>query len=327
MTRRFERRSRQLLANADRPLTDYTAVPELGDEAPAVSHIGPYRVLHEIGRGGMGVVSLAQREGDPFRRRVAVKVLKRGMATADIVRRFHVERQVLALLDHPGIARLYSAGETEDGRPYLVMEYAEGLDVVAFCDTNRLRVDERLRLFCKICAAVDHAHRSLVVHCDLKPGNIIVRSDGEPKLLDFGIATLLAGAEAASTEESPAPTAAEERLMTPRYASPEQRRGEPVATPSDVYTLGVLLYEIVTGQLPRSSAATEPAPVAGARAESGIVPPSVAVRGTRAEPAGRGGRARSSRPDQLARALAGDIDNIVMKAMRESRGTATPRPR
>ncbi|MEC9373341.1 MAG: serine/threonine-protein kinase, partial [Planctomycetota bacterium] len=163
------------------------------------------------------------------------------------VQRFALERKLLSALNHPNIARMYDGGATEDGRPYFVMEYIEGMPIDRYCDSHKLRVGERLELFRKVCMAVHHMHQNLVVHRDLKPGNILVTKDGEPKVVDFGIAKLL-NPEMAGIDL--APTATEMRLMTPEYASPEQVRGEPITTASDVYSLGVLLYELLTGHRP-----------------------------------------------------------------------------
>src|SRR5581483_3528730 len=161
------------------------------DQPLAGRHIGPYAILREIGRGGMGAVYLAVRADDEYKKRVAIKLIKRGMDTDDILRRFRNERQILASLNHPNIARLLEGGTTDDGLPYFVMEYIEGLPLLDYCDAQRLSTVERLQLFSKICAAVQHAHQNLVVHRDLKPSNILVSRDGEPKLLDFGIAKFL----------------------------------------------------------------------------------------------------------------------------------------
>jgi serine/threonine-protein kinase len=204
--------------------------------------IGPYRIERELGRGGMGTVYLASRDGD-YDRTVAIKVLRRGMDTEDIVRRFTTERQILADLDHPHIARLFDGGTTPDGLPYFVMEAIEGEPIDRYCAARRLTVTERLRLFGAVCAAVSYAHQNLVVHRDLKPSNILVAADGSPKLLDFGIAKLL-GPEGGPVDA----TAAGLLPLTPGYASPEQMRGEGVGTASDVYSLGVVLAELLTGR-------------------------------------------------------------------------------
>jgi serine/threonine protein kinase len=194
-------------------------------------HIGPYKILREIGHGGMGAVYLAVRDDDQYQKRVAIKLVKRGMDTDDIVRRFRNERQILASLDHPNIAKLLDGGTTDDGLPYFVMEHIEGAPIDKYCDTHKLSTVERLALFRTVCAAVHYAHQNLIVHRDLKPSNILVTADGTPKLLDFGIAKLLNPELSARTID---PTRTELRLMTPEYASPEQIRGEPITTASDV---------------------------------------------------------------------------------------------
>jgi len=283
--------------------------------------IGPYRVIHELGQGGMGVVYLAEREGDQFKRRVALKLLKRGMDTEDVLRRFELERQLLASLNHPGISRLYDAGETEDGLPYFAMEYVEGMPIDSYCDVHRLHITERLELFQKVCAAVHHAHQSLVVHRDLKPANILVSKDGQPKLLDFGIAKLIHPEFAALAGD---PTAPDMRVMTPEYASPEQVRGAPITTASDVYSLGVLLYELVCGHAPYKLHTKVRAELERVICDEEPERPSTAI-----SRAGRIGddtsdttaesvsRTREGRPERLRRRLVGDIDNIVLMAMRK----------
>jgi len=208
------------------------------------SRVGPYRVVSEIGRGGMGVVYLAVRADDAFEKKVAIKLVKKGMDTDEIVRRFGRERRILAALDHPHIARMLDAGSTDDGLPYFVMEYVEGQSILEYCETHRLTVPERLKLFRSVCSAVAFAHQNLIVHRDLKPGNILVDSGGVVRLLDFGIAKLVADGDDATK------TGTGLRPMTPQYSSPEQVRGEPINTASDVYSLGVLLYELVTGRSP-----------------------------------------------------------------------------
>lgn len=213
------------------------------DDDLAGSTIGPYRLTVEIGRGGMGIVYRAVRE-DEYRQIVAVKVVKRGMNASEMLVRFRHERQILALLNHPNIARMLDGGTTPDGRPYFVMELVAGRPIDAYCNENQLGIKERLRLFVKVCAAVAHAHRHLVIHRDLKPANILITSEGEPKLLDFGIAKVF-------TPDQPdggsTLTSAWVRLLTPDYASPEQVLGERITTATDVYSLGAVLYELLTG--------------------------------------------------------------------------------
>src|SRR5207248_236370 len=204
-------------------------------------------VLREIGHGGMGTVYLALRDDDVVQKQVAIKVVRAGAGEADVLRRFRQERAILASLDHPAIARLIDAGSTEEGLPYFVMDYVDGEPIDTWCDRHKLNVTERLKLFRAVCSGVQYAHQHLVVHRDLKPANILVTAEGEVKLLDFGIAKLV------DREATPMDRAATETLirrMTPEYASPEQVRGEPIHTASDVYALGVVLYELLTGHRP-----------------------------------------------------------------------------
>jgi non-specific serine/threonine protein kinase/serine/threonine-protein kinase len=298
---------------------DFAAATRAGDV-----RVGPYRVLHELGRGGMGVVYLAVREGDRAQRRVAVKVLKRGMDTDDVLRRFEVERAVLAALNHPGVARLYDGGETTEGLPYFVMEHVEGLPIDKYCDVNRLDIDRRLALFRQVCLAVHCAHQNLIVHRDIKPSNIIVTADGQPKLLDFGIAKLI---NPGLSPVAAGATAPDLRVMTPEYASPEQVRGQPVGTASDVYSLGVLLYELVTGHAPYRLRSRVRAEIERVVCEEDPEAPSTAVSKVEQVASDHGdaapitpeavSRTREGRPDRLRRRLAGDIDNIVLMAMRK----------
>src|SRR6266705_1621918 len=202
-----------------------------GSTLQAGELIGSYRIVRELGRGGMGAVYLAERADEQYKKRVAIKLIKRGMDTDAVLRHFRNERQILASFDHPNIARLFDGGTTKSGLPYFVMEYVEGLPIDQYCDTYRLSVTERLELFRDVCAAVTYAHRHTVIHRDIKPSNILVTSDGAPKLLDFGIAKILqpgGRAEALATLTAL-------RLMTPEYASPEQVRGQPLTTATDVY--------------------------------------------------------------------------------------------
>ena len=213
--------------------------------------IGPYQVVGELGRGGMGTVYLADRTDGQFEQRVALKLIKRGMDSDAILQRFLHERQILARLQHANVARLLDGGVSDQGQPYFAMEYIEGVPITRYCDSQRLSVSGRLRLFQQVCRAVRYAHRNLIVHRDLKPSNILVTETGEVKLLDFGIAKLLdeeTGAGGATW------TGGGLRAMTPEYAAPEQIRGEPVTTATDVYALGVVLYELLTGHRIRSNA-------------------------------------------------------------------------
>ena len=209
--------------------------------------IGCYRLLNTIGSGGMGTVYRATRADAEFHKFVAVKVIKNGMDTDLIVARFRTERQILANLEHPNIARLLDGGATGDGLPYLVMEYVEGCPIDEYVTRNQLSLPQRLRLFQTVCSAVEYSHRHLVIHSDLKPGNILVMEDGTPKLLDFGVAKLLLPGV---PDGSGQPFMTATGFMTPEYASPEQIRGERITTISDVYSLGVLLYGLLTGRLP-----------------------------------------------------------------------------
>lgn len=203
--------------------------------------IGPYRIVRELGEGGMGSVFLGVRDDDEFEQRVAIKLIRGGAAGQSIMRRFRQERQILAALEHPNIARLLDGGTTADGLPYLVMEYVEGTAVDEYCEKNACSIPEKLRLFLQLCEAVQYAHRNLVIHRDIKPANVLITNDGVPKLLDFGIAKLISHDTTDATVT---------RIMTPDYASPEQLRGEAVSTATDVYSLGVLLYRLLAGAKP-----------------------------------------------------------------------------
>jgi serine/threonine-protein kinase len=224
-----------------------SAVEEDSDGEPDLERAGPYRLVRKLGRGGMGQVFLGVRDDEAYKRYVAVKVIRRGMDTEDILNRFRVERRILASLNHPGIAQLLDGGATDDGVSYFVMEYVDGDPITKYCDENRLALQDRLHLFQKVCAAVHYAHQNLIVHRDLKPSNILVTKDGTVKLLDFGIAKFL---NPDLTGYTVPMTRTEQRVMTPEYASPEQVRGNSLTTASDVYQLGVLLYELLTGHRP-----------------------------------------------------------------------------
>jgi serine/threonine-protein kinase len=246
------------------------------DEAASVvgRRIGPYQIIREIGQGGMGAVYLAARADDQFRKQVAIKLIRPGMDTDDLLRRFRTERQILASLDHPNIAKLLDGGTTVDGLPYLVMDYVEGLPLDVYRDRRNLSIVERLNLFRAVCSAVHYAHQNLVVHRDLKPSNILVTADGTPKLLDFGIAKIL---NPTLVSQTIAPTTAMARPFTPDYASPEQVRGEPITTASDVYSLGVLLYELLTGHRPYRLASYTPVEIERIVCEEEPEKPSLSV--------------------------------------------------
>lgn len=278
--------------------------------------IGPYRILKQVGEGGMSTVYLAVRSDDAYRRRVVVKVVRRDMVRDGVIRRLRTERQILAGLDHPFIARLYDGAATESGEPYFVMEYVDGLPIDAFCQHNRLSVEKRIALFVKVCAAVQFAHRNLIVHRDIKPSNILVTAAGDPKLLDFGIAKVL-NPEAWPIDLEP--TRAADRMLTPSYASPEQYRGGTVTTTSDVYSLGVLFYRLLTGGLPHDLTGRSPGEIERVLCETEPLRPSLAAE----QPEGPHGTGKVLREPPagidravLSRALSGDLDAIVLKALR-----------
>jgi serine/threonine-protein kinase len=258
--------------------------------------VGPYRLVRELGRGGMGAVWLAERADGQYEQRVALKLIKSGLDSLEIHHRFLAERQILARLSHPNVARLFDGGVTPGGQPYLVMEYVDGTAITAHCEANRLEIESRLRLFERICDAVRYAHASLVVHRDLKPSNIMVTADGTVKLLDFGIAKLL-DQEAADPS---APTTAGHWAMTPEYAAPEQVRGESVTTATDIYALGAVLYELLTGRRAQRLERRTADELVRVICESTPEPPSVAAA-----------------PHGLRRRLAGDLDTIILKAMQK----------
>jgi eukaryotic-like serine/threonine-protein kinase len=277
---------------------------EEGDDLPANELIGPYRIVRELGRGGMGTVYLAERADEQYEKQVAIKLIKRGMDTDSVLRHFRNERQILAGFDHPNIARLFDGGTTNDGLPYFVMEYIEGLPINEYCATHKISLVERLKLFREVCAAVSYAHRHTVIHRDIKMSNILVTSDGTPKLLDFGIAKILqpgAGLEALMTMTGV-------RSMTPEYASPEQVRGKPVTTASDVYSLGIVLYELLVGRSPYHFTSRSPLDVAREITDTEPPRPSTAVD--------RGDGNLKSEISNL-KSLRGDLDNIVLMALRK----------
>jgi len=299
-----------LLASHDR--TDSVigeAVASVASEAfatgglPKGHRIGAWEILKPLGKGGMGEVYLAARADAEYRQEAAIKIVRSGLDSPEILRRFLAERQILANLGHANIARLIDGGTTESGAAYFVMEYVDGEPIHRYCDAHGLDTRARLALFRQVCFAVQHAHANLVVHRDIKPSNILVTADGIPKLLDFGIAKLLdpgtAGAE-------PAVTRTMMRLLTPEYSSPEQVKGEPITTATDVYSLGVLLYQILTGRLPYEPPSDKQADLERAICETPPERPSTAVT--------RGG---ASSPKAARRELRGDLDNVVLMALRK----------
>jgi len=257
------------------------------DTTKTGTRIGPYRIVREIGHGGMGAVYLAERDDEHYRQEVAIKLIRAGLSGEAIRKRFRNEMQILAELNHPNIARLLDGGETVEGVPYLVMEYVAGRPLDVFCLEERLSTEERLKLFSTVCAALQYAHQHLVIHRDMKPGNILVTSEGLPKLVDFGIAKLLDHDRANAT-------ATALPFMTPDYASPEQVRGDAVTTATDIYSLGVVLYELLTGRRPYRLKTGVPHEIAKAICEDD--PPRPSTRQTR---------------------LHADLDNIVLMAMRK----------
>ncbi len=311
-----DREAGEFLADPISPAREAASAPEASARPPV--RIGPYRIAREIGRGGTGTVYLAQRDDASFRRRVAIKVVRADLRDEHLESRLRVERQVLAGLDHPNIAKVFDGGATADGAPYLAMEFIEGVPIDRYCDDHQLGVDARLDLFRSVCDAVAHAHGNLVVHRDLKPSNILVTADGIPKLLDFGIAKLL-NPDLFDIESQP--TSTWQRILTPHYASPEQIRGGPITTASDIYSLGVLLYLLLTGHLPRRFTGLDAAEIRRRMADSEPRAPStIVLEESNRIPTGPVmiAEARGTLPDVLRRRLVGDLDAIVLKTLRSA---------
>ncbi|MEQ1581248.1 MAG: tetratricopeptide repeat protein [Steroidobacteraceae bacterium] len=283
--------------------------------------VGSYRLVSVLGHGGAGSVYLAERSDRQYSAQVAVKIVESAALHPDMSMRFRAERQILASLNHPNIARLVDAGETEKGLPYLVMEYVHGSPVDRYCDQRQLDMDDRLELFLQICTAVQYAHQNLVVHRDLKPANILVTEDGVPKLLDFGIAKLLDASPVVT--QSLALTRMNDRLLTPEYASPEQILGRPVTTSSDVYALGVVLYELLTGRRPYTVTATSQLELERSICVTDPPRPSTVVRrpvdvlDSKGTTATSLAASRRVSPERLEKRLVGDLDAIVMRALRK----------
>ncbi len=289
--------------------------PALSDRAPQNAsligrQIGPYTLLRELGSGGMGVVYLAVRADDVYRREVAIKLVWPGLQRESVISRFHQERHILAALDHANIARLLDGGTTDEGWPYVVMEYVDGQTITSYCDTQNLGITERLKLFSAVCSAVGYAHQNLIVHRDLKPSNILVTSDGIVKLLDFGIAKVLAPEQ---RSDAPLITRTGLRLMTPEYASPEQVSQKIITTASDIYNLGLLLYELLTGAPPHQLRQRPLHEIVRVICEEEPDKPSEKIARLAVLPTHIG----NLTPEKLRRLLRGDLDNIVLKALQK----------
>jgi serine/threonine-protein kinase len=295
--------------------------PGEGSADPSVTlegqRLGPYRILRKLGTGGMGDVYLAERADEEYQQQVAIKLVRAGAFSSQVQSRLRMERQILATLQHPNIARLLDGGRTTDGTPYIVMEYIDGEPIDTYCDRRRLPLEQRIALVRTVCAAVHYAHQNLIVHRDLKPNNILVTTDGVPKLLDFGIAKLL---DARQSLHTLAVTHLDYRVMTPAHASPEQIRGDVITTSSDIYVLGVLLYELLCGRRPFQFAGTRITDMERVICDQDPVAPSDMVQRTIEESpelAEDVANCRSTIPVRLRKELQGDIDNIILMAMRK----------
>ena len=306
------------------PALKLSEMPKSYADDPWIGNsIGQYQVIAKIGQGGMGTVYRAMRVDDHYFKQVAIKVVRTGLADDHHVRRFKNERQIMASLDHPNIARLLDGG-TAKGAPYFVMEYIEGKRIDDYCDSLKLSTHARIKLFLEVCAAVQYAHQNLIVHRDLKPSNILITAQGVPKLLDFGIAKLLEPEMFLQTAEL---TMSQMKPMTPEFASPEQILGEPITTVSDVYSLGVLLYRLLTGHSPYKIEGQPLHALARAISETEPIRPSLVIDRTSEETGIDGkpitltpesvSRTRDGQPDALKHRLSGDLDNILLKALRK----------
>jgi eukaryotic-like serine/threonine-protein kinase len=314
----------RLAGETNNPLQFFPPIQNM-PELPSMEgkRIDNYQVIREIGRGGMGIVYLARRADDLFSKQVVLKILRPESRGPELDLRFRREREIIARLEHPNIARLLDGGATDEGLPYSVMEYVEGRPIDVYCDKNRLNITERLKIFQSVCAAVQYAHQNLVVHRDLKPSNILVTNDGAVKLLDFGIAKLIGG----DLQQTLTNLSLGVQAMTPAYASPEQTTGQPINTSSDVCSLGVILYELATGRRPYRTTSRLLHEVIQAICEQ--VPPrpsdivlqpvedSDKLDQAAISSAEQLSEFREGKPAKLQRRLAGELDNIILMALRK----------
>ncbi len=308
----------------ENPITAANYLNEESEDLYIGKQLGPYKIENKIAEGGMGVVYLGIRTDEQFKKKVAIKLIKGGQSSGYILKRFQNERQTLANLDHPNIAKLLDGGTLEDGNQFFIMEYIDGVQIDTYCDDNKLSINERLKLFQKVCSAVHYAHRNLVIHRDIKPSNILVTKEGEPKLLDFGIAKIL------ENEESKYETILTKTgswNFTPEYASPEQVKGEKITTSSDIYSLGVLLYKLLSGHHPYKFPSYLPIDVNKIVCETQPEKPSTIIQTTEEFQSKDGinkiinpdliGNLRNENIEKILKKLSGDIDNIILMALRK----------
>jgi serine/threonine protein kinase len=309
------------------PVPGFVAEDEARFRLPPGKRIGAYEILEEIAVGGMGAVYRAIRADGQYKQQVALKIIRSDLGPELTATRFRNERQILASLEHPNIAKILDGGTTVDGLPYFVMELIDGLPITEYCDQQKLPIDGRLKMFRTVCSAVHYAHQHLVIHRDIKPGNILITAEGTPKLLDFGIAKIL---DPSLLPENMTMTAAGQWMMTPEYASPEQLRGEAITTATDVYSLGLVLYQLLAGHRACRFASRLPHEIARAVLETEPEKPSSAIRRKERAPEEKPESGvltpeiisdrRSDSPERLHRRLAGDLDNIALKAIRKEPG-------
>ncbi len=303
----------------DQPALEIAANVNTYGSRPVLGQcLGPYRVDKEIGKGGMGTVYLAHRADGAFQKKVAIKIARSDLGSPEVMQRFRREREILADLDHPNIARLLDAGTTQDGLPYFVMEYIDGKPIDDYCDAHKLNVGARLNLFAVACEAVEYAHRHRVIHRDLKPQNVLVTESGIVKLLDFGIAKLL---DEQTNGSTPFVTQTNFQLMTPEYASPEQVNGGSITPATDVYALGMILYKLLTGKNPYATQGRALHQIVRAICEDEVVPSSIAVKGREAA------RARVSTRGRIKDQLSARVDDIVLRALNKEPTGRYPSPK